>query len=302
MEICVSRATVCDVPGLVDCALQSAREAGPDWAARFDQAHAERHMSRLVIDGHCFVAKRNGAVIGLIACMPIDVGYARIADLETAHIYVRAEERASKAVFKLFEGVEAYAADNGLKVLFHQADYPSAIDGRRCNGDRVETLFRRRRYDGPIDIVYSAPDFTRVGITYLFDAAKRSAVEGTRAPSSRPASCGQQPPGEEHHSEDCKDRSRQDHKPVGVEGIQRGPVEKRAHNAADGIDNAEGGVGDNEIGAVEAIPDHGECEPIDGARRTCADEEEAEKEHRRGERIGDGKSADRCGAGARHQR
>ena len=275
MEICITRATVCDVPGLVDCARQSAQEAGPGWAARFDQAHAERHMSRLVIDGHCFVAKRHGAVIGLIACMPIDVGYARIADLETAHIYVRAEERASNAVFKLFEGVEAYAADNGLKVLFHQADYPSAIDGRRCNGDRVETLFRRRRYEGPIDIVYAAPDFTRVGITYLFDAAKRSAVDGHRTPSSRPARCGQQPPGEEHHSEGCKDRSRQDHEPVGVEGIQRRSVEKRTDDAADGIDNSEGGVGDNEIGVLEAIPDHGKGKPVDGARCASADEEEA---------------------------
>lgn len=202
MELEICKATVSDILGLVACTRRSAAEAGQHWLQRFEQAHAERHMARLVVDGHCFIAKRGTAVVGLIACLPIDVGFMHVADLETAHIYVVPEERKSQAVFMLFGAVEAYASRHGLKVLFHQADYLSAIDGRVGNGSRVETLFKRRRYQGPVDILCTTPDFIRVGLTYLFDAAKNGRVPDMRlgrAPE------GHHPPRQQHEDQCQKD-------------------------------------------------------------------------------------------------
>lgn len=172
MSFDVSIATEANVSSLADCAELFAAEAGDRWAQSFDRKHAEQHMHRLVVEGRCFIATRDETVVGLIACVPIDTGFAKLPDLETAHIYVRAGERSSAVIFEMFKAVEAYATSHGVKVLFHQVNYPAAIDARPSNGDRVETLFKRRRYDGPIDIVYAVPDYTRVGLTYLFDGKK----------------------------------------------------------------------------------------------------------------------------------
>lgn len=204
MDINLSLATPSDIPGLVECSRLAAQEAGPQWLERFNQAHAERHMSRLVIDGHCFIAKRLISVIGLIACSRIDTGFAFLEDLETAHIYVRPEERKSLAIFMLFDAVEEFACHRGIKVLFHQVDYTSVIDGRKGNTARVETLFKRRRYEGPIDIVYGAPEFTRVGLTYLFDAAMRRPAPVARLSEARR---GNQPSRGEHAEQPDEDNS-----------------------------------------------------------------------------------------------
>jgi Acetyltransferase (GNAT) family len=178
MNIVITRAVAADLPGLVSLSREFACESGPAWVSRFDPSHAEQHMRHLVEDGVCIVAKKGDTVIGVIACMPIDVGFTRISDLETAHIYIHPSERTQKVIFDLFKMVKEYAVSHGLKVLFHQANYPAVIDGRESNGRRVETLFKRYVGGHAVDCVVAFPDFVRVGITYLYDGLGQPAQNG----------------------------------------------------------------------------------------------------------------------------
>lgn len=171
MTMSVSIALGEDEGGIVRCTRQYAEDAG--CLAEFDPEHTRLHMRHLIDEGVCFVAKHEQEIVGFIACNRIDTGFCRKRDLETAHIYVTPPHRRSNVIFQLLDSVEGYAAAHDLKVLFHQTDYPSTLRGEEANGRRVETLFKRRRYKGPINVVYVVPDFVRAGITYLFEPGMR---------------------------------------------------------------------------------------------------------------------------------
>jgi hypothetical protein len=165
-------ATRDDVPGIVHLTKEFAHESGSKWIRCFDKVHAERHMLHIIDEGVCFVAAKGNLIIGMIACLRIDTGFTYLPDLETVHIYICPAWRKSRAIFRLFDEVENFGAKQNCKIFFHQTNYPAAIDGVSSNSSRVETLYKRRDYHGPIDVVYTCPDFVRVGITYLHDLVK----------------------------------------------------------------------------------------------------------------------------------
>ena len=142
------------------------------WADRFEHAHAWSHAGSLITDGVCFVAKQDGVVTGLIAAKRIDVGIVIIPDLETVHIYTMPGNRSFVLILALFRAVESYADEHRIKVLFHQMDYPAAIEDRLSNGHGVEALFKRRHYT-QVDVAYVTPNFTRAGVTYLYNGRRR---------------------------------------------------------------------------------------------------------------------------------
>lgn len=167
MNVEISIASLQDGNAVFELLRQYSHDCG--WSDRFDEVHAWGHAGGLITEGICFLAKVDDAAVGLIAAKPIDVGIVQIPDLETVHIYVVPAKRGFVLIMALLRAVERYATERRLKVLFHQTDYPSVIEDGPSNSKGVEVLFKRRGYIGPVDIAYTAPDFVRAGVTYLFD-------------------------------------------------------------------------------------------------------------------------------------
>ena len=165
MTLTVRTATLDDLPCMLRLMQASAAESG--WSARYNPDHARAHMTRLLSEGLSFALLADDVIIGAIVCMPIDVGFTTLNDLETVYIFVEEANRSYAAIVTLFKAAQTYAKQANVRILFHQLDYLAAVDGRTSNGARVETLFKRARFHGPVGTVYAAPDFVRVGITYL---------------------------------------------------------------------------------------------------------------------------------------
>lgn len=140
-------------------------------AALYDDDHCDAHVQRLIDAGVSFLLRKGDNAIGMVTCHTIDAGYGLLADLETTHTYVVAEERSYMAISTLLKCVEDHATSKGVAVLFSQCDYRSAILGDPGNSERVQKLYKLRGYSGPIGVIYAAPRCVAVGATFLFNGA-----------------------------------------------------------------------------------------------------------------------------------
>ncbi len=138
-------------------------------AALYDDDHCGDHVAKLIQAGLGFILRKEGNPIGMITCHRIDAGYAMLADLETTHTYVIAEERSYIAISALLKFVEEHAVREGVGVLFSQCDFRTAVVGDPGNSERVQKLYKLRGYRGPIGVIYSAPRCVPVGTTFLFN-------------------------------------------------------------------------------------------------------------------------------------
>ncbi|WP_439543379.1 hypothetical protein [Hyphomicrobium sp.] len=138
-------------------------------ATLYDDDHCAAHVQKLIDAGVSFLLRKNGQAIGMVTCHAIDAGYALLADLETTHTYVIAEERSYVAISTLLKCVEEHAENKGVAVLFSQCDYRSAVLGNPGNSERVQKLYKLRGYRGPIGVIYAAAQSVPVGSTFLFN-------------------------------------------------------------------------------------------------------------------------------------
>ena len=134
----------------------------------FNELHAWKHMIDLVFGGVSFVAEIEGEIVGVIMAVPIDLAFAQTKHLETAHWYIRPDARSSGAGAVLLEAMEHHADAEGIVVIFHQADYHSALNGKRNNSRAVERVYRSRGYEGPLDVATVGHQGPRVGVSYRY--------------------------------------------------------------------------------------------------------------------------------------
>lgn len=183
--ITFTTATAVHLTGLVSLAHAAAIESKCEEI--FNKAHATRHMQRILDHGIAFIALQDDCVIGTITAAPIDAGFAMLADFETTHVFYRPECRSYVAIAGLFNYAASYARERGLSILFSQCDYRAAVAGHDGNSKRVEKLYKMLGLKGPVGIVYAAPSYARVGVTYLLEAEPASeadvaALKGVRRP------------------------------------------------------------------------------------------------------------------------
>ena len=130
----------------------SARELGEEHLV--DPEHSRAHAEALLRRGTSILLLEQGAVIGAAMFTRIDAGYALLEHLETAHLYILRDRRSIRAVRALFEAIRAFADTHRLTLLLHQVSYAAALVGRKTDTERVETLYKYFKFDGPYGITY----------------------------------------------------------------------------------------------------------------------------------------------------
>lgn len=163
-----------DIPQIVDLVRSVHDEV--ETSIAFDEKHAWKHMTDIVFSGVSFVAEIDDEIVGVIMAVHIDVAFAQTNHLETAHWYTRPDARSTGAGAVLLEAMENYADEKDIIVIFHQADYHSALNGKRNNSRAVERVYRSRGYEGPLDLATVGHEGRRVGVSYRYPphSAKRS--------------------------------------------------------------------------------------------------------------------------------
>lgn len=183
----VRRAVREDRPALVRLLKRFAEERGLE--AKFDPAHADRHMQHALEAEMTFIAFAGEEPAGAIICRHVDIGICRLDDIETDYIYLAPEHRSLPAISALLNAMEAFADERNISVCVHQLDYVAAIAGEESNGRRVEALFKFRDYRSRVGDVYTRQPYVRTGVTYLYkgDPNKPSptGVPGVRTPKKK---------------------------------------------------------------------------------------------------------------------
>ena len=126
--------------------------------------------------GPCFLAEHGTAIIGVITAGYVDLAYRQANALEVTHTYVLPEHRKYPVIAKLFDAVESYADEHQLPVCFHELNWLAALKDEPTQGERVEKLYKFRKYEGPIITSYmrhptahgNASTYRHVGRAYLY--------------------------------------------------------------------------------------------------------------------------------------
>ncbi|MCB1518986.1 MAG: GNAT family N-acetyltransferase [Hyphomicrobiaceae bacterium] len=181
-NIDVVMATQADLPAFKALLRCFAEERGE--LHQMDEAHASAHLSERLAYGMSFLARKAGEPIGTIMCRPLDLGFRMGSDIETDYTYVIESERKLPVITALLNAAESFADSRGATLIMHQLDYLAAVAGSKSNGDRVEKLYRRRRYVAG-NVVYARQPYVRVGLTYLYTGATSQAVQGMKLPGVR---------------------------------------------------------------------------------------------------------------------
>ncbi|MGX9356759.1 N-acetyltransferase family protein [Roseobacteraceae bacterium S113] len=171
----IREAVAADIPQLVELVRTVHEEVDTELA--FVENHAWEHMTYNVCNGVSYVAEAHGQIVGLIAAAFIDVAFAQTENLETLHWYIAPNARSTKAGSLLLDALEQHADQNGIVVIFHQADYHSALNGKRNNSRAVERIYRSRGYEGPLDVATVGHGGRRVGVSYRYPARQEDASQ-----------------------------------------------------------------------------------------------------------------------------
>lgn len=148
----VRRASMDDIASIVALALESAQEQGA--LHTFKKDHAQAHMEDLLRRGIIYAAFMGDELIGAVMLAPIDTGFSFLPDLESHHLFLRADRRGYHVVNALKNRVQDHADEHGINVLFHQVAYFAALSGDKTHTQRVEKLYKRFKFDGSYGITY----------------------------------------------------------------------------------------------------------------------------------------------------
>ena len=148
----VRRATIDDIDALIALALDSAQEHGA--LKSFDKEHARAHMEDILRRGIIYAAVVGDDLIGAAMLTPIDTSFCFLEDLESQHLFLRADRRGYHVVSAILRRVKSHARDHGISILMHQVAYHAALAGDKRQTQRVERLYKRFGFDGSYGITY----------------------------------------------------------------------------------------------------------------------------------------------------
>lgn len=181
-------AVAADLPQIAELVPLAAIDMGEGHL--IDTEHYPIHAALKLAMGVCFVVEDDGEIIGAITTNPIDVGHRMAFEaVEASHAYVRSDRRNYKAIAALYDAVEDYADGNGLKIFWHRLNYPEALRGEPSQSDRVDKLYKFRKYKlvGEFYVRYPASEiggkspYVRCGSTYLYEPGMRARRRGSPA-------------------------------------------------------------------------------------------------------------------------
>ena len=106
----IRKATIDDIPVLVKMAEKFCKEIGNDHlTSRFSQKHAATLLNTLVTSGICYVAEKDGEVVGVTGGMVSpNIWNPSIKQVDEVIFYLRKKARGSTLGYKM---IKAYAED-----------------------------------------------------------------------------------------------------------------------------------------------------------------------------------------------
>ena len=172
-----------DVPPLTTMLKIAAQEQGA--GDEFDPRHAERHIVEKLSSGVVIVLEADGEIVGAVTLSRVDLGYRHDDALETTHTFLLPRVRSMQAMKALFQGVEAYADQSGVVVMFHQLWYRQAIRNEAMDDGRFDAFYSFLGYR-EAGTSFARHPYRKVGRSYIYvpgmEKVRRRGT-GTRRPS-----------------------------------------------------------------------------------------------------------------------